>query len=187
MNYTNFISAWQPCLGQTLSGGKKRLHPYGGVEVANLDLAELVLCFNDATLTRYLSWEQAPQFGGDFMLAAQPKTFLIDEPDEPFPEIPAEKDQVLSQFIGQIHTEVELILNEDENLMAAVFYFERACFIAAVGVEHWDDVKQKSEFGGFGGNDLFIWTPEQFIEALRTSPSHLKFIKCPERFRPDAP
>jgi hypothetical protein len=43
------------------------------------------------------------------MLAARPKTFLIDEPEEPFPEIPAEQDQILSQFIGQIHTEVELI------------------------------------------------------------------------------
>jgi hypothetical protein len=59
MSYTNFISAWQTNLGQTLSGGKKRLSPCGDVEVANLDMAELVLCFNDATLTRYLSWEQA--------------------------------------------------------------------------------------------------------------------------------
>jgi hypothetical protein len=179
MIYTNFISAWQPCLGQTLSGGKKRLHSCDGVEVGNLDLAELVLCFNDATLTRYLSWEQIPLPGSGFMLAARPKSFLIAEPEEPFPEIPAMQDQILSQFIGQIHTEVELILDEDEELMAAAFYFERACFIVAVGCEHWDDVKQKSKFDGFGGNDLFLWTPEQFSEALRTSPRHLKQIKCP--------
>jgi hypothetical protein len=180
MSYTNFISAWQPCLGQTLSGGKKRLYHYDSVEVGNPDLAELVLYFNDSTLTRYLSWEQVPLLsGGDFMLAARPKTFLIDEPEEPFPEIPAEQDQILSQFIGQIHTEVELILNELEELMAAVFYFERACFIAAVGFESWDDEKQGSKFVGFGGDDLFLWTTEQFIEALRTSPRHFKQIKCP--------
>ena len=180
MSYTNFISAWQPCLGQTLSGGKKRLSPCGDVEVANLDMAELVLCFNDATLTRYLSWEQTNLLdGGDFMLAARPKTFLIDEPEEPFTEIPAEQDQILSQFIGQIHTELELILNEYEELMAAVFYFESSCFIAAVGFERWEDEKQRSKFVGFGGDDLFLWTPEQFIEALRTSPRHLKQIKCP--------
>jgi hypothetical protein len=179
MSYTNFISAWQPCLGQTLSGGKKRLHSYDGVEVGNLNLAELVLCFNNATLTRYLSWEQSPPSGGDFLLAARSKTFLIDEPEEPFPEIPAEQDQVLSQFIGRIHTEVELILNEYEELMAAVFYFERDCFIVAVGFEDWDDVKQKSKLVSFGGHDLLLWTSEQFIEALRTSPRHLKQIKCP--------
>jgi hypothetical protein len=187
MSYTNFISAWQPCLGQTLSGGKKRLHSYDGVEVANLNLAEIVLCFNDATLTRYLSWEQAPPSGGDFVLTARPKSFLMDEPEEPFPEIPAEQDQVLSQFIGQIHTEVELILSEDEELMAAAFYFEIACFIVAVGFEGWDDVKQKSKFCGFGGHDLFLWIPEQFFEALRFSPRHLKLIKCPKHFRLDAP
>jgi hypothetical protein len=182
MSYKNFISAWQPCLGQMLSGGKKRLsHCYSGIEfeVADPDVSELVLCFNDdAALTRYLSWEQAPPSGGDFLLAARYKSFLMDESEEPFPEILAEQDQLLLQFIGKIHTDVELILNEYEELVAGVFYFERACFIAAVVFENWNDVKQESKFL-LGGNDLHLWTPEQFNEALKPSAHNLKQIKLP--------
>jgi hypothetical protein len=160
------------------------MHPNYGVDVADLDLAELALCFKEANLTRYLSWEQTPMGHGDFALVAKAKTSLIDEPPEPFPEIQAEQDLLLSQFIGRTHTKVELFLNEYEELMAAAFYFDSACFIAAAGFERWDDVKQEARFEGFGGNDLFLWTQEQFIKVMKTS-SH-QLIKCAKRLCLDA-
>lgn len=162
MSTKTFAEIWQPCLGKRLASGKRRLL-HANYADPELDLAEVMLCFDAPGLVRYLSWAQTAE---DWELDVREQSHLIDEP---FPEVRAEDDRVLSQALGKHHMAADMFENEIGELAAAALHFEDCCFVVALGNYEWDVEKEEAVFRYFFGDDVFLWTPEQFVNASRVS------------------
>ena len=79
----------------------------------------------------------------------------------------------MSQALGKQHTAFELFRTKHSELVAVSLYFENYSFAVSIGSYEWDVEKQTAEFQDFHGNDVFIWTPEQFIKCMQASPVQL--------------
>ncbi len=161
MNKVAFTEIWKSFLGARLVSAKRRLYETEGVAVSQLDLAEVVLSFDALDSTRYFSWEQA---GDEFELSVRSESHFVKEY---FPEIAAIDDAILSKSLGKRHTLFELYENEVGSVVAVSLYFENKSFAIAVGYDEWNEDMQKANLKDFFGNDVFLWTTEEFVEALR--------------------
>jgi len=149
------------CLGQRLVYAKRRLYELEGVAIAELDLAEVVFGFDAPNIMRYFSWEQA---NDEFQLSVRGKSHLVEDTR---PEISAEDDALLSKLLGKQFTLFELYADEFGSTVAALLRFENDSCAVAVGHETWHGETQTAEFQFFSGDDLYLWTTEKFVDALR--------------------
>ena len=154
------IESLKNCLGKRLISAKRRLYELEGGSLDSLDLAEIVLVFDAPDSTRYFSWEQV---GDEFELSVCNGSHLIDEPR---PDIQAESDILLSKSLGKRLTLFELYADEIGSMIATLLHFETEILVVAVGYDEWNVEKQNSEFRFFSGDDLFLWTAEEFVDAL---------------------
>lgn len=148
------------CLGKRLVSAKRRLYDVEEIAIAELDLAEVAFGFDAPDAIRYFSWVQADD---KFVLSVRKESHLVDEPR---PEILAEDDVLLSKLLGKRHTLFELYEDEFGSVVAVRLSFENESCVVAVGHETWDDEKQTAEFRFFCGDDLYLWTEEDFVDAL---------------------
>lgn len=161
MDKITISDSLKPCLGKRLISAKRRLYELEGGSVSELDSAEVVLDFDAPEAIRYFSWEQA---NDEFKLSVRHISHLIDEPR---PEIQAEDDPILLKLLGKNLTLFELYEDEFGNVVAVLLLFEIESFVIAVGFDEWNVEEQKSNFRFFSGDDLFLWTTEEFAEALK--------------------
>lgn len=82
------------------------------------------------------------------------------------PEILAEDDALLSKLVGKQLTLFELYADEFGSVVAVLLRFENESCIVAVGHETWCEETQTAEFRFFSGDDLYLWTEEEFVDAL---------------------
>lgn len=158
MDKIAIIENLKNCLGKRLVFAKRRLYEFEGV--TELDLAEVVFYFGAPDETLCFRWE----FSNDkFILCVRKESHLIDEP---FPEILAEDDTLLSKLLGKRHTLFELYEDEVGSTVAALLRFENESCVVAVGHETWNEEMQTAEFRFFSGDDLYLWTEENFVDAL---------------------
>ena len=132
------------------------------VEIAlELDSAEVVFSFDAPDTTRYFSWEQA---NDEFELSVRGKSHLVEDPR---PEISAEDDALLSKLLGKRLTLFELYADEFGSTVAALLRFENDSCVVAIGFETRREETQTAGFWVFSGNDLYLWTEEEFVDASR--------------------
>lgn len=161
MDKITIIESLKICLGVHLASAKRRLYELEGVSILELDLAEVVFSFDAPDTTRYFSWEQADQ---EFELSVRGKSHLIEDPR---PEFSAEDDALLSKLLGKRLTLFELYTDEFGNTVAALLRFENDSCVVAIGYETRGEETQTAGFWVFSGNDLYLWTEEEFVDASR--------------------
>ncbi len=161
MDKITIIESLKPCLGTRLVSAKRRLYELEGVSISELDLAEVVFSFDAPGAIRYFSWKQ---FKDEFVLSVSSDSHLVEDP---LPEILAEEDALLSKLLGKQFTLFELYEDEFGSTVVALLRFENESCVVAVGHETWHEETQTAEFRFFSGDDLYLWTAEEFVDALR--------------------
>ena len=160
MDKIAIIDSLKSCLGKRLVSAKRRLYDVEEIAVEDLDLAEVAFGFDAPDTVRYFSWVQT---GNEFVLSVRKDTHLVDGSR---PEISAEDDILLSKLLGKRLTLFELYEDEFGSVVAVMLRFENESCVVAVGHETWDDERKTAEFRFFSGDDLYLWTEENFVEAL---------------------
>lgn len=147
------------CLGKRLVSARRRFYKFDDdIDVTHPDTSEVVLFFDSTTL--YFCWEQ---FDDEFDLSIGDKTHLIDGQ---FFEGKAEDDNILSKVLGKSLTLFELYEDKFGSVEAALLRFEDESLVLAIGHSEWDANEQQEEFKNFYGDDLYLWTLEDFQVAL---------------------
>lgn len=149
------------CLGRRLVSARRRLYELEGVPISELDIAEVVFSFDAPNTVRYFSWEQT---NNEFELSVRGKSHLVDDSR---PEIPVEDDALLAKLLGKRLTLFELYADEFGSTVAALLHFEKESCVVAVGHETWREETQTANFQFFSGDDICLWTAEEFVAALR--------------------